>query len=405
MNTTRPSSYAELYRRLASVFTQECDCVDLEAAAGTALELRSFDFASRHCDVHSATLGDPGDRDIPQNRWFRYSVVAPKAVAGPQSGRFDRATILCHGLNEKSWNKYVPWAVRLAEHTGRPVILFPIAFHMNRAPAAWADPRKMMPSLRARRCEIPGLTAASVANVALSTRVGSAPQRFLTSGLQSFYDSLDVVREIASGRHPLFAQGTGVDFFAYSIGALLVEVLLMRNPEELFTDSRAFLFCGGAVMDRTMPVSRAIMDDAALGSLQRYFARIAGETPSQLPRDLGLSLAQVRDVDALLAMLFTDTRRSSREARLREIADRVAVAAMARDDVFPPDGLRESWRAADGSPLLGVDVFDPAYDYRHEQPFPARSARPDRVDAFFEGLFAGASRFLEAQPRVSRLAV
>jgi hypothetical protein len=52
--------------------------------------------------------------------------------------------ILLHGLNEKDWTKYLPWAKKLTESTHKTVILFPIAFHMNRAPKEWLDPKFMI---------------------------------------------------------------------------------------------------------------------------------------------------------------------------------------------------------------------------------------------------------------------
>jgi hypothetical protein len=49
-------------------------------------------------------------------------------------------------------------------------------------------------------------------------------------------------------------------------------MLLMAGPDTLFSASRAFLFCGGATLDRMNPVSRYIMDSEAAFSLQEYYA-------------------------------------------------------------------------------------------------------------------------------------
>ncbi|MFW5689767.1 MAG: DUF6051 family protein [Spirochaetota bacterium] len=405
MTTSTRIAYGHLSDALAASFTQDTDSIDLEPIAGLPIEIRSFDFASRNWEIHASAGETTDDRDIAQNRWFRYSIVAPKRSAESESERFDRGTLLCHGLNEKTWEKYLPWAVRLAELTRRPVVLFPIAFHMNRAPAAWSAPRTMMPVLAERRRRFPALAGSSFANVALSERVGSVPLRFVTSGLQSFHDTADLVRGISAGRHELFAPGAVVDVFGYSIGALLAEALLMRNPDELFSESRAVIFCGGAVMDRTNPVSKAIMDAEAYRRLETSFRKIAEAGAARLPQELGLSLAHVRDVETLLSMLFMDAFRERRERSLRAIADRVVVMGLAKDAVFPPDGLAESWRAQDGSAILSPHIFDPSCDHRHEVPFDQRSAHPEAVNRLFETVFERAAEHLGSPASAGRIAV
>ena len=79
------------------------------------------------------------DRNVAENMKFRIPVFIPSG-----NRTYDKAVILLHGLNEKHWEKYLPWALTIMEETGHPVILFPIAFHMNRAPEQWASPREMM---------------------------------------------------------------------------------------------------------------------------------------------------------------------------------------------------------------------------------------------------------------------
>lgn len=75
------------------------------------------------------------DDRIQENKSFSYAIFTP-------SGRKknNEAIILLHGLNERTWEKYLTWAEYLTHTTGKPVILFPIAFHMNRTPGLWAIP-------------------------------------------------------------------------------------------------------------------------------------------------------------------------------------------------------------------------------------------------------------------------
>jgi hypothetical protein len=62
---------------------------------------------------------------------------------------------LLHGLNERSWDKFLPWAARLVESTARAVILMPIAFHMNRALAEWSLLRAMRTVSKQRKMDYP----------------------------------------------------------------------------------------------------------------------------------------------------------------------------------------------------------------------------------------------------------
>src|SRR5690606_22548582 len=71
---------------------------------------------------------DESDENISENLSFRYPLL--KKTTGEKAAA---CIFLFHGLNERSWEKYLPWALNLASQTGRAVILFPLAFHMNRA--------------------------------------------------------------------------------------------------------------------------------------------------------------------------------------------------------------------------------------------------------------------------------
>lgn len=99
--------------------------------------------------IQSAPFCPAADSTIGENQQFKYVIFAPAGA-----DRFDRAIILLHGLNERSWNKYLTWAEDLVMTCGVPVVLFPIAFHMNRTPAAWVTPRGLVPWLNRRKQEI-----------------------------------------------------------------------------------------------------------------------------------------------------------------------------------------------------------------------------------------------------------
>ena len=99
------------------------------------------------------------------------------------------AIILLHGLNERNWIKYHTWATEICNNTGKPVILFPISHHMNRAPEDWGNIRSMAGYLKSSENK---QATSSFANVALSERLTEDPLRFFYSGLQTRITSYNV---------------------------------------------------------------------------------------------------------------------------------------------------------------------------------------------------------------------
>ncbi|MCP5061848.1 MAG: hypothetical protein GY936_05200, partial [Ignavibacteriae bacterium] len=120
--------------------------------------------------------------------------------------------------NERLWQKYLPWALTLNKLTGKAIILFPIAFHMNRAPAAWSNPRVMNKIASGRTNQITGINYSTFANAALSTRLHHNPSRFFTSGFQTFYDITKLVSQIRNGEHKLIHDDAKIDFLVIQLG-------------------------------------------------------------------------------------------------------------------------------------------------------------------------------------------
>jgi len=209
-------------------------------------------FSSSHS---SSLLGE--DHCIEENLSFSCPVCMP---GGETGGPFDRAIILLHGLNERYWDKYMPWAYTLAVRLGVPVIMFPIAFHMDRGRPAWSDMRRMNREATKRRSAVygggAGARTVSCANCAMSERIGSHPERSVRSGIQTIGDVEQLVRELGNGTVEGFSEVGHIDLFGYSIGCTILEALLMkdqqrRDGDQLFKDSQAVLFCGGAVLCHT----------------------------------------------------------------------------------------------------------------------------------------------------------
>ena len=307
--------------------------------------------------------------------------------------RSKSAIILLHGLNEKSWHKYLPWAYYLAEKTNRPVILFPIAFHMNRCPESWANPRAMMPILNQRQ-KVVEHSKLTFANVALSERLTEDPLRFFRSGRQSADDIIELLDTIKSGKHPLFEQNTQVDFFAYSIGAFLSQILFLANPKGMFTNSKLFLFCGGAHFSEMFGTSRLIMDGEAFQSLRRYYL---GDFLKELKTNSSFAnyIKTSQLGNAFRAMLAPKSLKSFRENMLIKLSDQIKIIALKKDQVIPANYIQSTFSCIKHKVKGFVEVLDFPYDYSHEVPFPILN-NPNyiHVDQNFERVFGSAVEFL-----------
>lgn len=333
---------------------------------------------------HSAITNMP-DECIAENNTFSYPVFMP---SNPAKRR--QAIILLHGLNERNWNKYLTWAYTLAESTARPVILFPIAFHMNRSPEAWSNPREMTGVLMDRRKQWGADASSTFANVALSERLSEDPLRFFTSGQQSAADLLQLVHQLRSGEHPLFEKDSSADFFAYSIGAFLSQILFLENPGGIFSDARLFLFCGGAFFEEMNGVSRLIMDQQAFKRLRNYYIR---ELDGEMERShiLARALNQTEAGKSFLAMLSAGNLKMFRENVFVKMQKQIQAVALLKDKVIPAGGIMNAL-----SRFVNVEVMDFPFPYSHENPFPLFMGKEAcMVDRSFGQVFAKAAAFLQ----------
>lgn len=296
----------------------------------------------------------------------------------------DEAIILLHGLNERSWNKYYTWAEALCERTGKAVILFPIAYHVNRSPAAWLDPRELSPLLQQRKLRNGYDRLLSVANVTLSERLSEQPIRFFTSGLQTYKDLVKLYTEISDGRIPFFKENCRIDVFAYSIGAFLAQILFL-SEETLFSASRLFMFCGGSIFSAMYGGSRSIMDSTSYHKLYDYYLK--DFSLEEAGRITGTKLARI--FHSMIAPFhLTDYRLQLFQA----MSDRIGGVSLQRDSVIPYSGVQEAM----GNELAGklVQLLDFPYGYCHENPFPIVKENTEEVDRAFSKIFNLASGFL-----------
>ncbi|RHJ76304.1 DUF6051 family protein [Parabacteroides sp. AM08-6] len=322
------------------------------------------------------------DNRIQENQSFTYTIFAPSGKE-----KRDKAIILLHGLNERSWEKYLTWAEYLARNTGKPVILFPIAFHMNRTPSQWCNPRETLSWVSVRKKEIEDLSNSTFANVALSSRLSKNPLRFYASGRESVYNLWQLVQEIKDGRHPLFKEDTSINLFAYSIGALLSQVLLLSNPEKMFNDTRLFMFCGGSIFSEMDGNARDIMDQAAFDSLQHYYRNDFLEQRS-LPTSFKNDFLE----QAFKAMIRPDVLKDYRESFFQRACNRIRAISLKKDKVMPTGGVIKALGKISNKILEEIDF---PFPYSHQVPFPFRS-QTDRtlINQAFLNVFGKAAAFL-----------
>jgi hypothetical protein len=332
---------------------------------------------------------DVHDSEVKENQKFRYHVFKP--VQASKSKDF---ILMFHGFNEKYWYKYLPWAKRLLEKTGKTIVLFPIAFHMNRAPHCWSDRRTMFQVSEQRKKAFPNILSSTLSNVAISSRLQSKPQRFFWSGLQTFYDVIQLMEQIRSGNHPEIEAEATVDIFSYSIGCLLSEVLLMNNPKDYFTHTKLVMFCGGAVFNRMSPVSKFILDSEANVALYSFIIEHLDshlKHDSRLSHYLGINHPEGRD---FLCMLNYKTMRAAREEKFRKLADQILAITLEKDTVIPAYEVINTLQGVSRNIPVMVQNLDFPYDYKHEDPFPVSSSADDKVNECFEKVFGIASEFL-----------
>jgi len=339
---------------------------------------------SRYADIEGIDNDvDVSDIGIMENRSFRYHVIKP---AGKE--KFKDVVLFFHGFNEKYWDKYLPWAKKVADDTGKLLVLFPIAFHMNRAPHLWSDPRKMFKLSIHRKKQFPDIIDSSLSNVAISTRLHAYPQRFLWSGLQTYYDVIQFVDECKAGSHPLIDKDFTLDLFSYSVGCLLAEILKLTNFKNYFDNSKLIMFCGGAVFNRLSPVSKFIIDSQANAAMYNFLVEHLSIHIQKDQRMQHLLSDQHPEGLVFRSMLNYSELLKKREDLFRKIAHQVMAITLEKDKVIPSYEVINTLQGHKRDIPIDVKVLDFPYEYKHEDPFPVAESVSKKVDYSFN-LFLG----------------
>lgn len=376
------NDYFEMYNLLNAQFDENADSLELP----DNIVLFAFNFISeKYISSDTCNYGFKSDhfqiRNFKGNQGFRYYIFRNK-----KSEHRD-AIVLLHGLNEKRWDKYLSWAHHLVKNTGSDVILFPISFHMNRAPLSWSDPREMSLACEKRKNRFSGLFKSTVANVALSERLTYKPQHFFYSGFQSADDIIRLTESIKNGTHPAYKNKTKVNFFSYSIGAFLTQILILSNPEGVLDDSKFFIFAGGTSFDTMNGTSRYIMDNIAFKRLRHFYS---DELNDELKKDQVLSriFSENNHGEAFRMMLAVNKMNKIRKKIFSRFEDQIQITGLAKDKVIPVDGIRRTMEQ------FRIRILDFMHPYSHENPFPVSPVYlSNKVDYSFKKVFNAAGKF------------
>lgn len=290
------------------------------------------------CEEHGVAFGPeatedaPADVEIGENLHFRYPLLREAAPAASRR-RSRHLVLVFHGLNERSFTKYVPWAYHLWRSTGAAVVLYPLAFHIRRVSPLWGA--HLQAFLRARRA-VAGNESAHAFNAVISDRLGVRPERFFWGGLQSYREVVDLVRQVRAGGHPHVAPEAQIDLVGYSAGGYLALALLLIDEGGLFTRTRAVVFESGAALRDVNLSSRLIVDLAAETALMKLFVRY---TDTHANGRLRHWLEEHTEGRWFRALCGAPTERLALEARLGRIAPRLLGITNLNDQVIPPGGV------------------------------------------------------------------
>jgi len=196
---------------------------------------------------------------------------------------------------------------------------------------------------------------------------------------------------IKAGHFEIFEKDCHIDFFAYSIGALLTETLLISNPLQLFSGSKAFFFCGGSTFDKINGNSRSIMDSQAFAHLRNHVLNNTAvlKKKIKIPEQQGYLLKD--GWKAFLAMSGIKKYIHYREKAFGHLINRIKAIGLTSDFIVPGKAIKETFEKLH----FDVDIMDFPFQYSHEVPFPVNDHKlHDTVTQSFNLVFSKASLFL-----------
>ena len=166
----------------------------------------------------------------------------------------------------------------------------------------------------------------------------------------------------------------------------------MGNPENLFSDTKLFIFCGGSVFSNMQGSSKLIMDSRAFDRVYSYYLNDFEQTitgKSQLVDFLSSSQVGM----AFRSMIDIGRFKTFRENLLKKLRDQMHTVSLLKDTVIPSKGVVTTLSGFNKKE--NVRIWDFPYNYSHENPFPILDFPLSKmVDLWFERTFAEAALFL-----------
>jgi hypothetical protein len=176
--------------------------------------------------------------------------------------------------------------------------------------------------------------------IALSERQTEHPKGFYFR-LRSGIDLLQLLKEIKSGKHPLFRKGSSCDIFAYSVSCTLIQTLMIINPDNLLSGSKIVLFAGGSLFERVNGVSKYIIDSMAFDTIIDFYKSLMSDKKSN---DSGFSGWFLENIygKAFKAVFSNSGYRNSRIRAVDTFFNNLMVIALKEDKVIPVEGIMEA---------------------------------------------------------------
>lgn len=307
-------------------------------------------------------IGDLVDCAIEENLRFRYPLLRDHEDGGMT--RSNQVLILLHGLNERSFTKYIPWAYQIWANARMPVLLFPVSFHINRVRRAW---RETQQACYERRTAIAGNEHFHRFNAIISDRLHAQPERFFWGALQSYWDIVDLVAMIRADRHPHFFPDTRVHVLGFSAGGYVALSLLLENTNDLFAQSRGVMFATCAAMRDVNLASNLILDHAAEVALVKLYVKYREKMMNPRLAHWFAHHSESHWFDAFCGLMPD---RSRLHPRLREIAPRLLGIANSTDQVMTSGAMLNALQGNNRTTGVAIKELELGI---HENPF----ATPD----------------------------
>ena len=238
-----------------------------------------------------------------------------------------------------------------------------------------------------RKQTFPNIENSSLTNVAVSTRLHAMPYRALWSGLQTYNDVLQLMKDIKLGNNVHIDKDANFDIFSFSVGGFLAQILKMSNFNNYFKHSKVCLFCSGATFNNQAPSSKFILDSETDAALYAYLVKDLDEI---IEKDSVLRHYLKGDFlpgKIFYALLDYDKERAFRESMLKKHMNQFYAISLTKDDIVSPHEIENTLKGANRDIDIRIDELDFEYDYIHENPFPVTGVDPKKVDENFEMMF------------------